>query len=761
VPPGGRRADRSAVAPLARILEASLRGGGEESGLGSEIREEGARSDREVNWNGLEREAIALLGRGEEGVAASHFRRLALRGESARARAAGLRGLAEISLRRGRVAAAVGLLRGALGLHGSEPRSRVLLAVALGLLPDEDACIREWEALEGSARRDPGVAREAREVLADHLPFGRWRARSPTLRRRLARAAPSLFPRVAEPGFESASQFGEARLARAADELGRLARTTRSAARWIGLALPRIARVCGFPRASVRRQSEGEDATLFAWGDAREGGAGRRAREVFPLPGCPGCALILDSPHAWSLGVEERRFLERAVELLADRMRRPAENDGESGDWAELKIRLRARSVGLFERAREEGPPVLVSRGGAAAVPLPEEDDPALATALAGEVVCSPRLLAVPVPWEGRSLGALVVRSRRPDLGPREARRAEAFGRALATRRTRERFLEFAARRWRLQLRVPVADDADASFVRPLVRASRGDATILLHGESGCGKEIWARFAHFESARRDHPFVVFDAGSLPDALAEAELFGVAGGSFTGARARTGLLESAHRGTLLLDGVDGLAPAIQAKLLRALEARAVRRIGEDRPRPADVRVLSTMRGDPAEEVRAGRLRLDLFHRIGAVVLRVAPLRERRAEIPVLARALLERLARKHGLPPPPIESDAIALLWRQSWSGNVRELENVLCKALVLRPGVPLDAAALRSAAIRFGFALVEALPTRGPRAGAEVEAALRTAQFERRARIGRAAQLLGWHPDTVSRAIRRFGVGRE
>jgi DNA-binding NtrC family response regulator len=219
-------------------------------------------------------------------------------------------------------------------------------------------------------------------------------------------------------------------------------------------------------------------------------------------------------------------------------------------------------------------------------------------------------------------------------------------------------------------------------------RVARVDSTVLIAGESGVGKERVARLIHEESPRAARPFVAVNCAAVTETLLESELFGHAKGSFTGAIGdRAGLFEAAHGGTLLLDEVGEVPAPMQAKLLRVLQEREVRRVGENRSRPVDVRVLAASNRDLGAEVEAGRFRKDLYYRLRVVELRLPPLRERRDDILPLARQFLaaatERHKRQEHIVPSGISPKAANRLVRYDWPGNVRELENAIERAVAL------------------------------------------------------------------------------
>jgi len=212
-------------------------------------------------------------------------------------------------------------------------------------------------------------------------------------------------------------------------------------------------------------------------------------------------------------------------------------------------------------------------------------------------------------------------------------------------------------------------------------RVAQSEATVLIEGESGTGKEQVARAIHAASKRASGPFVAVDCGAIAEGVLESELFGHARGAFTGAQtARRGLFEEAHRGTLFLDEMGDVGPALQARLLRALQEGEIRRVGANEPIPVDVRVLAATNKDLSRLAQEGKFREDLYYRINVVTIRLPPLRERREDIPLLA----EHFAAKHGRPEgAAITPAARELLLAYDWPGNVRELENVIARALAL------------------------------------------------------------------------------
>ena len=215
-------------------------------------------------------------------------------------------------------------------------------------------------------------------------------------------------------------------------------------------------------------------------------------------------------------------------------------------------------------------------------------------------------------------------------------------------------------------------------------RVATVDSTLLITGESGTGKERIARLVHDESPRAAGPFVAVNCGAITETLLESELFGHARGSFTGAvQDRPGLFEAANGGTLLLDEVGEMSPSVQVKLLRALQEREVRRVGENRSRPVDARVIAATNQELTDRITAGLFRTDLYYRLNVVELHVPPLRERREDILPLARVLLGEAALRLKRPITGLSPPAADQLLRYDWPGNVRELENAMERAVAL------------------------------------------------------------------------------
>jgi len=286
-------------------------------------------------------------------------------------------------------------------------------------------------------------------------------------------------------------------------------------------------------------------------------------------------------------------------------------------------------------------------------------------------------------------------------------------------------------------------------------RVAQVDSTVLITGESGVGKERVARLIHDESSRASGPFVAINCGAVPETLLESELFGHARGAFTGAtQDRAGLFEAANGGTLLLDEIGEVPATMQVKLLRVLQEHEVRRVGENRGRSVNARLLAATNRDLAEEIHAARFRQDLYYRLRVIEIRVPPLRERRDDILPLARAFLETTAARTGRKATGFTPAAAHQLLRYAWPGNVRELENAVERATVLATRNRIDVDDLPqevSLAVSEAFAPDEAKPL------AEVErdyinAVLRASGGNRT----KAAATLGIGAATLYRKLKKY-----
>ncbi len=217
--------------------------------------------------------------------------------------------------------------------------------------------------------------------------------------------------------------------------------------------------------------------------------------------------------------------------------------------------------------------------------------------------------------------------------------------------------------------------------------AARRDASALISGSTGTGKELVARAIHYNSDRRNAPFMPINCSAIPDTLLESELFGYQKGAFTGAQeTRRGLIEEAQGGTVFLDEINTLSPSLQVKLLRVLQERVVRRVGGRENLQIDIRLVSASNQDLEEAAKRGEFRQDLFYRLNVVPVRLPDLKDRREDIPLLVLHFLQKFAQQHGEPPRRFANDAMRVLMTHSWPGNVRELENAVEHALTMGKG---------------------------------------------------------------------------
>jgi DNA-binding NtrC family response regulator len=311
--------------------------------------------------------------------------------------------------------------------------------------------------------------------------------------------------------------------------------------------------------------------------------------------------------------------------------------------------------------------------------------------------------------------------------------------------------------------------------VRSLIdKVADTDATILVRGESGTGKELVAREIHERSAtRRGGAFVAVNCAALPSELIESELFGHEKGAFTGAAARRrGKFEQADGGTLFLDEIGDMSANVQAKLLRALEERRIERLGGMDSIPVDVRIVSATHRPLEQEIAAGNFRADLFYRLRVVTIEIAPLRERREDIPLLAESFARAAAERYSLPVRSIANSALRLLIEYDWPGNVRDLRNTIERAVILAEGEELTARDLPEE-FRAGVARGSASTTEEA-AGLSVpyteDFRADRREFERRyiarcleesgGNVTRAASILGMHRQSLQHKLRELGLAR-
>ncbi|MFO1414657.1 MAG: sigma 54-interacting transcriptional regulator [Burkholderiales bacterium] len=251
--------------------------------------------------------------------------------------------------------------------------------------------------------------------------------------------------------------------------------------------------------------------------------------------------------------------------------------------------------------------------------------------------------------------------------------------------------------------RSPVMED----LLRQAKLVAESDASVLIYGDSGTGKELLARAIHRASPRRDQAFVAVNCGAIPAELLESELFGHARGAFTGAvQAHKGLFQAADGGTVLLDEIGDMPLPLQVKLLRVLQEGEVRPVGSTQPIPVDVRVISATHRDLDQQKASGQFREDLYYRLNVVSLKLPPLAERREDIPLLAQHFLKRLAERYRKPLPTLAPDAMALLVAAPWPGNVRQLLNLLEQAMALTTTTMIPATLVQNALKEDAAALI-------------------------------------------------------
>jgi two-component system, NtrC family, response regulator AtoC len=318
---------------------------------------------------------------------------------------------------------------------------------------------------------------------------------------------------------------------------------------------------------------------------------------------------------------------------------------------------------------------------------------------------------------------------------------------------------------WRGQASPPaVRETAFVDQVAPVLqRVAASTINVLLLGETGVGKEVIARSLHASGPRTALPFVAVNCAAISEQLLESELFGHERGAFTGAyTTKVGVIESAHGGTLFLDELGELPLALQAKLLRVLEDRAVQRVGAVEPTPVDIRIIAASNRDLEADSSAGRFRVDLYFRIAGFSLVIPPLRDRPGEIPALARRFAAEAAARAGHAAPELTALALARLAEASWPGNVRQLRNVIERAVVLNGARPIAAADLQLEVPRFdapGGGAMDVGPLRDHVRRLERKRIVDTLE-----RCGgnqsRAARELGISRPTLSARMEAFGLPR-
>ncbi|MBX6423820.1 sigma-54 dependent transcriptional regulator [Thermosulfurimonas sp. F29] len=307
--------------------------------------------------------------------------------------------------------------------------------------------------------------------------------------------------------------------------------------------------------------------------------------------------------------------------------------------------------------------------------------------------------------------------------------------------------------------------------VRELIaRVAPTEATVLIQGESGVGKEVAARMIHNLSRRAQGPFVEVNCAAIPENLIESELFGHEKGAFTGAtRSRRGKFDQAHRGTLFLDEVGDMSLSAQAKVLRVIQEKRFERVGGDRTIEVDVRIIAATNKDLRAEMEAGRFREDLYFRLNVVPIVIPPLRERPEDIPLLVEEFLDELSRHSGLGRKVISPEVLEVLKRYPWPGNVRELKNLIERLVIISPGEEITLNDLPREFLDYA---------ERARGGGEIPEWLRVADFktaremfereflrrkleEYGGNISRMAQAIGLRRSYLHRKLKALGLSRE
>ncbi|TDI34099.1 MAG: sigma-54-dependent Fis family transcriptional regulator [Acidobacteria bacterium] len=297
------------------------------------------------------------------------------------------------------------------------------------------------------------------------------------------------------------------------------------------------------------------------------------------------------------------------------------------------------------------------------------------------------------------------------------------------------------------------------SRLRNLIgRIAPRDSNVLILGDSGTGKELVARAIHTSGPRRHGRFVAMDCGALSDTLLESELFGHRRGAFTGANTdRVGLLEEAHDGTLFLDELANASPAFQTRLLRVLQEGEIRRVGENRTRFVDLRVIAATSGDLPNLVREGRFRGDLYYRINVLALTLPPLCQRREDIPTLLSHFLAEMEARHALPPRRFSAAVLEILLRYRWPGNVRELRNVVERAALMSTAVEITPEDLP-------VELLDDLLRGDSEEGAPIvtktgeQRMIEHALLEANGERTRAARIIGWPRSKLYRRLHSYAI---
>jgi transcriptional regulator with GAF, ATPase, and Fis domain/tetratricopeptide (TPR) repeat protein len=456
-------------------------------------------------------------------------------------------------------------------------------------------------------------------------------------------------------------------------------------------------------------------------------------------------ALLQGVSGLVSLGLDPQVFVTRAIELLL----------------AGLEF-----SSGVLFIARQ--PSIVVG--------TPDLDRARLA-ADACDLTSTDQALVLPVSYQGRRLGVLYLDRPEPLMRAPRSTILDTLVSLLAP--MVQRVAEMTA-----SVAAAAAESAELEGLRytgvvgrstamrevlaTVARVAGSNVSVLIRGESGTGKELVARALHESSARAGAPFVAVNCAALPEALMEAEFFGVEKGAATGVVARKGRFEQAHKGTIFLDEIAEMSPALQAKLLRVVQDKVVERVGGHKPMSVDVRVITATNQEIGVLISEGRFRQDLYYRLNTVELSLPPLRERVEDIPALVSYFIRRADEEFGKGVAGCDATALEALLRHGWPGNIRELQHVVERAVLMAEGgsIVLQSLppALRHEAAAPRVTVGRGPRTRGSRAAAEPDAAERSALIDCLDRAGwqvnRAAELAGYSRAQFYRLLRRHGIKR-
>ncbi len=372
--------------------------------------------------------------------------------------------------------------------------------------------------------------------------------------------------------------------------------------------------------------------------------------------------------------------------------------------------------------------------------------------------------LAVPIKYYGRVIGVLNVESRQKNaFTRRDLETFFALADQCAPLLREAQFFEFTQEKFGEGINLVGASRKMNALRQMIMRAARSDASVLLEGESGTGKEFIAKNLHFNSRRRLHDFEALNCINTQADLIESELFGHVKGAFTGAYAdKLGIFELAHKGTVFLDEIGDLQFDLQGKLLRVLQEGTFRRVGDSRVQKVDVRIIAATNKPLERLVEEGKFREDLFYRLNVVPLSLPPLRQRREDIPLLAKHFVGKYAKKEKLPLESVESffdeEALCILWRQGWRGNIRELENFVYRLIIFSDLVPVTADEVTRVCEMFGMEVETKIATRRGDVYSEVCMALQATAFNGRLNKAKAARYLGWDSNTLYEKMRRLKI---